>query len=240
MATAVLRRVLGVVLSVLLAALAVGGSAGTASAAAYRYWNYYHVKSGSYVFAKTGPSDYVPKDGSVEAYRYGTSTGTSNGITPRADLAKYSFGHICAGMKAAAGKKRVAVIIDYGVQSDAADGETPPAPRTACAVAPEKATGQQVVDAAAEVRTDNGMLCGIDGYPVRTCSVTVKSPGSTATGRQVAFSLPPKAQAALGQPAGAAQTSQEGGSVPWPLIGALAGVVVVGGGALALNRRRTA
>jgi hypothetical protein len=235
MPTALPRRTLGVVLTLLLAALVVGGSAGSADAVAYRYWNYYHVDNSQYAFAKTGPSDFVPKDGTVEAYRYGTSTGTKNGITPRADLAEYPFRKICAGTKAGAGEKRVGVILDYGVPADAASGETPPAPRTACAAVPTKATGQQVVDAVADVRTSKGIICGLDGYPVKACAVTVKSPGKVTTGQQVSFRLPAQARSAFGEKT--ASDSQQGGGVPWPLVGVVAAVVVIGGGALTLSRR---
>ena len=74
MATAT-RRSLGTLVVLLVSFVLVAGTARTADAAdGYKYWNYFHVTNGKYVFAKTGPADYTPKDGSVEAYRYGLSS----------------------------------------------------------------------------------------------------------------------------------------------------------------------
>lgn len=220
-------------LVLLVTVLLMGLGTGTAHAAdGYKYWNYFHVKAGKYVFATTGPSDYTPKDGSVEAYRYGLSS-TAAGLAPRTAATTYTVDEICRASPAAkAGQKRVGVLIDYGTAADAAQGESPAEPRAACAVVPTKATGQQVLDAVADIRLDKQLLCGIDGYPVTTCSVTVKNPPAAAKDEPVAFTVPAKAAASDTS----AADSEEGG-FPWPLAGALAAVVVIGGGALALSRR---
>jgi hypothetical protein len=227
MATTRPGRTLGLLLSLVLAALAVGVSAGTAQAAdGYRYWNYYHLKDGAWGFSDKGAAQYVPKDGSVEGYRYGTST-VQQGLKPRADLDTVSFAWACGETEAVQGKKRVAVLIDYGTKADA-DGAEVPAPRADCAVVDQDATGQQVLGSVADVRTGQGMICGIDGYPPSGCGVQVKDP-HVATGESpVRFRL-------------AGQSSAEGGNeLTWPLAGAGAAVVVIGGAALALNRRRNA
>ena len=65
--------------------------------------------------------------------------------------------------------------------------------------------------------------------------MTVKSPGKVTTGQQVSFRLPAQARSALGEKTGS--DSQEGGGVPWPLVGAVAAVVVIGCGAMTLSRR---
>ena len=222
-------------LALLLTALFVGVGTGTAQAAdGYKYWNYFHVKAGKYVFATTGPSDYTPKDGSVEAYRYGLSS-TAAGLPPRTAATTYTVEDICQASPAAkAGQKRVGVLIDYGTAQDAAQGETPAKPRAACAVVPTKATGQQVLDAVADIRLDKQLLCGIDGYPVRTCSVTVKNPPAAAKQRPVAFQVPARPAA---KKTSATSDPDDGGGFSWPLAGALGAVVVIGGGAVALTRR---
>jgi len=212
---------LALLLTVLLTGLVTAAGTGTADAAVgYKYWNYFHVTGGKYVFATTGPADFVPKDGSVEAYRYGLSS-TAAGLAPRTDASTYTADDICKGVSAEAGQKKVGVLIDYGTAADAGSGEQPAKPRADCAVVPTKANGQQVLDAVADVRLDKQLLCGIDGYPVKSCSVTVKNAPRAARQQQVAFALP---------------AADEGG-VPWPLVGAVAAVVVIGGGGLALSRR---
>lgn len=217
----------------LLIALTAGLVATPASAATgYRYWNYFHVQDGHYVFAKTGAGAYTPKNGAVEAYRYGTAT-TSKGLPPRADLSKYDFSTICKGTKTSPGQKRVAVIIDYGTEADAPSGQTPPTPRTACAAVPTNANGLQVLEAVAQVRV-HSYTCGIDGYPANGCSVTVKN-ATDSTGQPVPFALPKAA--APGQP-DASQSNGSGGTGPWPW--AALGVICAGlaMGAYAMNRRR--
>lgn len=225
---------LALLLTALLTVLVAGPGTGTAQAVdGYKYWNYYHVTAGKYSFATTGPSGHTPKDGSVEAYRYGLSS-TAAGVPPRTPPTRYTADEICEASPAAkAGQKRVGVLIDYGTTAEAAKGETPAKPRAACAVVPAKATGQQVLDAVADVRLDKQLLCGIDGYPVRTCSVTVKNPPARAKEKPVAFKVPAKPAA---EGTSAAPVS-DGGGFPWPLVGALGAVVVIGGGALALSRR---
>jgi hypothetical protein len=231
------RRLLGILFSVVLASVVVGSASGAANAASgYRYWNYFHVKGTTYVFAKTGASDYTPKNDAIEAYRYGTST--ANGIDPRADLSEYTTAKICAGVDAGAGKKRVAVLLDYGTKADTAAGETPPAPRAACAVVPTNANGQQVLTAVAQVRFDK-FTCGIDGYPVKTCSVTVKSP-KKVTDKDVAFALPEAAKGGSGSSTPAPAKSDDGNNLLWPLLGAGVVVVLLAGGGIMMSRRKSA
>jgi hypothetical protein len=226
--------VLTLLLTVFLTVLLVGAGAGSASAAdGYKYWNYFHVTGGKYVFATTGPADHTPRDGSLEAYRYGLSS-TATGLTPRAGATTYTIDEICVDQEAGADEKRVGVLIDYGTPGDAARGETPPRPRAACAVVPTDANGQQVLDAVADVRLDKQLLCGIDGYPVRTCSVTVKNPPAATRDQPVDFALPAKTSQATPE---ATSSDSDDGGVPWPLVGALAAVVVIGGAGFALSRR---
>ena len=221
-------------LALVLTLLFLGAGTGMAQAAdGYKYWNYFHVTDGKYAFATTGPAGYTPKDGSVEAYRYGLSS-TATGIAPRTAATTYTVDDICKASPAAeSGEKRVGVLIDYGTPAEAARGETPAAPRAACAVVPSGANGQQVLDAVSDVRLDKQLLCGIDGYPVETCSVTVKHPPAGTKEQSVAFKVPAQPSADDTSPT----TSDSDGGFSWPLAVALGAVVVIGGGAVALSRR---
>jgi hypothetical protein len=241
MATAT-RRPLGAIAVLLLALVFVAGTARTAEAAdGYKYWNYFHVTDGKYVFAQTGPADYTPKDGSVEAYRYGLSSAAA-GLKPRADATTYTVDDICAGTEAGEGEKLVGVLIDYGTAADADGGATPPDPKAACAAVPTDANGQQVLDAVADVRLDKALTCGIDGYPVKGCSVTVKNPPAAATEQNVDFTLP---QAASGDSGQAAQPSASDNAdratsdsgFPWTLVVVVVVVVVLAAGGLLLSQR---
>jgi hypothetical protein len=229
-----LARLLSLVTTLALAFGVLALGAGTAHAdTGYKYWNYFHVENGKYVFAKTGPSGYTPKNGSVEAYRYGLSSGTA-GLEPRTQPSTYSFHDICAAAKAPSGEKRVGVLIDYGTAADAPSGETPPKPRAACAVVPTKANGQAALESVAKARVQKDFLCGIDGYPAQGCSVTVKNAPSKVQQSNVDFKLP-KASSSSHQ-----STSSVGhsGTVPWVLIAVIVILVLLVGGALLLTRRR--
>ena len=225
-------------LAVLLLSLVfVAGTARTADAAdGYKYWNYFHVTDGAYVFAQTGPADYTPKDGAVEAYRYGLSS-TAEGLQPRTDATTYTVEDICAGTEAAEGEKLVGVLIDYGTPADA-DGGTPPEPRAACAAVPTNANGQQVLDAVADVRLDKSLTCGIDGYPVKGCSVTVKNPPAAATEQTVDFAMPKSAgDDASTAPAASDEAASDSSGFPWTLVVVVLVVVVLAAGGLLLSRR---
>ena len=213
------------------------GTAPHADAAdGYKYWNYFHVQNGKYAFAKTGPSGFVPKDGAVEAYRYGLSS-TAAGITPRTDPTTYTAEDICTGTKAEGGQKLVGVLLDYGTADDADSGDEPPAPRAACAAVPTAANGQQVLDAVADVRVAEAADLRYRRLPGQRLLGHREGPTARDAEDKVDFALPeaaaPKKDAAT-DPASA--ESDEGG-VSWPLVGVVALVVVLGGAALVLSRR---
>jgi hypothetical protein len=232
-----LRRFFGVLAALLVAcftATAMGTALATPASAAdgYRYWNYFHLTDGSWEFSQVGPGDYEPQDGDVEAYRFGTST-TNAGLPPRADLDQVGFDSVCAGEDAGPHRIRVAVLVDYGTEADA-EGTTPPAPRSACAVVGDSATGQQVLDAVAEVRSEKGLTCALDGYPVKGCGEAVAGAPTVKDEPTVAFELPGSGDGS------ADEATEDRGSLLWPLVGAGGLVVLIGGGGLALARRNKA
>ncbi len=225
--------------SLLLAALVVLGSAGAASAEeGYRYWNYHHLVGGEWEFSQVGPSGYDAEDGDVEGYRYGASAmSDKDGVPPRADLDEVDFEAVCGAEDASADQKRVAVVIDYGAAADA-DGAAPPAPRAECAVVAADANGQQVLDAVADVRAQDGLTCALDGYPAQGCGEPVPDVQETTGEQPVAFELPGE-DAETDDAADAAD--DEGSGLLWPLVGAAILVVIIGTAAFLLSRRnRTA
>ncbi|NYG55653.1 SCO2322 family protein [Nocardioides perillae] len=173
-----LRRVTAAVATAAVAALvAVTGSLAPAQADGeaqiYRYWGYFHVEGGEYVTSEVGLADFVPEDGAVEALRYAAPADFTAPNLPRADLETVTFDAVCAEETAAEGEKRVAVVLDYGVEADS-EGAVVPEPSAACAVVPESANALQAVSAVAETRTDDGgLLCAVGGYPASGCGGVV-------------------------------------------------------------------
>lgn len=240
------RRVVGALLAALLAPAAVVAAASPSYAEeGYRYWNYSHLQGDTFEFAQTGPGDFTPKDGDVEGWRFGTST-VSAGIEPRADLAEVNFDSVCGDAEAAEGEKRVAVLIDYGVEADA-DGAEVPEPTADCAVVPDDANGQQTLQSVADVRADGALICALDGYPAQGCGDPVKDAQVQADEATVPFVLPASATEATGDAgddaspaaddtAQAADETDDSG-VNATLIAVLALVVVLGAVATLLYRR---
>lgn len=244
LATLLPRRVVGAILSLFLAAVSVSALAAPAHAEdGYEYWMYFHLENDKWAFSQVGPADYQPKDGDVEGFRYGVSTANA-GIEPRADLAEVNFDTVCGDTEAADGEKRVAVLVDYGVEMG---GETPPEPRAQCAVVADDASTQDVLGEIAQVRVENAMTCALDGYPASGCGEPVKDAEVPTDEEPVAFALPidtsadgaGTTDAAADEAAAdeAAPDEAEDGTALGPVVIVALVVVLIAVAALMLSRR---
>lgn len=150
----------------------------TANAAdtGWRYWGYFQGAPGAtkWTPAMTGPTVNVA-DGAVEGWAF---TFSSDAI-PDAKAPKVapSFSTICGKTKAVAGKKRVAVMVDFGSAVLRPKGETTPRLIQKCVVADKSALGIDVLGLAVKVRAEgSGFICGLNGYPAKECGVEIKTP----------------------------------------------------------------
>ncbi|WP_327252536.1 SCO2322 family protein [Streptomyces sp. NBC_01244] len=155
--------VLGVILTVL--------AASPALASTYRYWSFWDGAGGTWAYATQGPSSLRPADGSVQGFHFVVSKDAADqAAPPRADA---DFAAICSATAPVAGKKRIALVIDFGTPAEAQAGETPPqeAPRTACAqVGPDATTAEALAEVAKPLRYNSAaLLCAISGYPKQGC-----------------------------------------------------------------------
>ncbi|MDT7844692.1 SCO2322 family protein [Streptomyces justiciae] len=143
-----------------------------AHATGYRYWSFWDRTGTAWTYATQGPATAVPSDGDVQGFRFAVSEDSADATKPRGTA---SFAKICANTPAASGKKRVALIIDFGTRTDAPSGETPPALRTRCALVPKNATTAEALASVAKpLRYDtNALLCAIAGYPETGCGEPV-------------------------------------------------------------------
>ncbi|MFF9280369.1 SCO2322 family protein [Streptomyces griseosporeus] len=153
--------------------------AAQAHATGYRYWSFWERDGGRWAYATEGPSTARPADGSVQGFRFAVSQDSADAAQPRGTA---DFDAICARTPAHEGSKRVALVLDFGTIADAPSGETPPAPRTACArVAPDATTAEALAAVAKPLRYDtNALLCAISGYPQRGCGEQVSGSGDSA------------------------------------------------------------
>ncbi|EFE80935.1 secreted protein [Streptomyces albidoflavus] len=99
-----------------------------------------------------------------------------------------AFAEICEETGERAGRKRIALVLDFGTAADAPEGERPPKPRTACASVAEEASAADALAAVAPpLRYDSSaMLCAIDGYPRTGCGEQVSGPGEPSAGESSA------------------------------------------------------
>jgi hypothetical protein len=206
----------------------------------YKYWGYFTVADGEFVYATTGPGAATPADGSTEAYRYAAPADFNKPNLPRANLTVVTFDAVCADSTADADEKRVAVLVDYGLDSDASKGETTPAPAAACAVVAEDATGLQVLQAAfGDVRTEDSSagpsVCGISGYPATGCLGTKVETGTPPDTQPVEFAIAGDDTADTSTDS---QSSDDGGNNAALLAVSGVVIVLVVVGALLLQRRR--
>ncbi|WP_159327494.1 SCO2322 family protein [Streptomyces tendae] len=215
------------VVLVLLAAFLLIGTAGQAQAAGYRYWSFWDRDGGKWVYATQGPSLVRPSDGDVQGFRFAVSENSDDAAQPRGTA---DFASICAKTPAEDGSKRVALVLDFGAASDAPSGETPPAPRTACAqVSPDATTADALAAVAGPLRYDtNALLCAIAGYPKTGC------------GEQVAQEQEKQEEQGTTTAPERKDTSDDGG----PSVGLIAGTAVIAAlaaaGAWQARRRRNA
>lgn len=176
----------------------------------------------------------MPPDGAVDGWRFAVSPdGGQDAARPRT---AGDFAAVCADTPAQAGRKRVAVVLDFGTATDSGSGsasgsgsgsasgsgsgEAPPEQRSACASVVSNATSAEVLAAVAPpLRYDaNGLLCAIAGFPKAGCADQLGSAAKPA------------------DPSG-----DGGGSDSGPDVGLIAGgalIAVLAGGAVWQARRR--
>ncbi len=164
--------------------------AAPAEASSYRYWTYWwgsgSGKTGTgWTFAQVGPAGHRVNDTWVLGWRFSTSTSTNGGAKPRQSS---DFASLCPSLDAPVpGKDRVALVLDYGTTADAPPGQRPPSTSTArveCLTLPSSPhqTGAAVLnEAGVAVRSEGGLLCALDGYPVGECAPVVPDPAPTPT-----------------------------------------------------------
>ncbi|MCW7943643.1 hypothetical protein AAW14_16680 [Streptomyces hygroscopicus] len=193
----------------LLLALLVVFGAGQAHAVGYRYWSFWERNGNAWTYATQGPSTARPADGDVQGFRFAVSADSKDAMKPRGTA---DFAAICARTPAQSGEKRVALVLDFGTTADAPSGETPPAPRTACARVPGDATTADALAAVAKpLRYDmNALLCAIAGYPEKGCGEQVTAPGKPAPARSRPHHGP-----SVGVLAGAAAVAALGAAAIW-------------------------
>ncbi|MDK1343833.1 SCO2322 family protein [Streptomyces sp. 378] len=197
----------------LLASLLLCAGAGQAQAAGYRYWSFWERDAGRWVYATQGPSLVRPSDGDVQGFRFAVSEDSASAVRPRGTA---DFATICAKTPARDGRKRVALVIDFGTPSDAPGGASPPPARTACArVSPDATTAEALAAVAKPLRYDtNALLCAISGYPEKGCGEQV-SPKQRQQKPAAGKDSPPDGGPSLGLVAGIALVVLLGGAATW-------------------------
>nr|WP_245978885.1 SCO2322 family protein [Streptomyces diacarni] len=155
-----------------------------AAGTGYRYWSFWQRDgSDSWAYATEGPATQRPDDGDTLGFRFALSEDSQQAAKPRGTT---TFAAACEKTEPEDGSKRVAVRIDFGTRTDApaSEPEAPPAPRTRCALVPEKASAAEVLaEVASPLRYGSGsLLCAIDHYPAKGCGEQAGSDESSQNG----------------------------------------------------------
>lgn len=188
----------------------------------YRYWSYWSIADGTWHFATVGPGSSVPADGAVEGWHFVITSQQGGAADAPKVPAASAFDDICGTTAPAAGRKRVAMVVDFGMPKDAPAGEHQPVGITECLTADIDASGYELLSTVADVRAENGLVCGIDSYPLAECAEVV-DPASLAAPTSVTEQLMP--------------TSSSGST--GPLVSGLTLLVLGGLGYAVWKRRRT-
>lgn len=213
-----------------LAALPLLLAAPPAQASTYRYWTYWWAASNTaqgtsgWRFSSVGPAGHRVNDTWVLGWRFSTTTSTTGGAKPRQSS---TFATLCPTHSSPVpGKDRVALVIDYGTTADAPPGQKPPTTSTVrveCLEVPLTSTGQHpngiavLNQAGVALRSENGLMCALDGYPKGECAPLVADPTPTPTATKKPT---PTARATSAAPAvpvtGRTATPTSGGSATAP------------------------
>ncbi|GHE53396.1 hypothetical protein CP980_23245 [Streptomyces vinaceus] len=201
-----------------------------ALAAGYRYWSFWEASGGQWQYATQGPSTARPADGATLGFRFSVSQdAAAEAAKPRAAA---DFAAVCAGTEAAEGRKRIAVVVDFGVPADAPAGDAPPqdTPRTACAqVAPDATAAEALAAAAKPLRYNSAaLLCAVSGYPKQGCGEPIADAGQKPH---------PNPDASAG-PKPSAEPEATGGGPSTSLLVGLAAVAALAAAAVWQSRRR--
>lgn len=182
-----------IALLILALVVAVSAMPGVAQASTYRFWNFWTAQEQSWVYSQLGPASTFPEDGSVQGWVFAATDADSESVSPAIDPSDV-FDLACGTTASTANQKRVAFVVDSGTAEIAPEGQTAPELLLVCAVGDEGASGYELLNSVAKLRTENGFICAINAYPAMECSAafnpTEAPPTEVTTSEQSEESAP--------------------------------------------------
>lgn len=146
----------------------------------YRYWSFWQAEAGEWSLASVGMMSIPAEDGLVLGWRFVTA-----GIDAPAELAPRAstdFEVLCAESPSGSDTEAtIAIVIDYGLATDYADGAQPPTPRTECVQVEAGTPSSLALASIADIREDAGFVCALDSLPAEGCGDEVAAAPLDAT-----------------------------------------------------------
>ena len=178
-----------------------------ALAGTYAYWSYWHDTGSGWKYSGCGAyypqGDCVPADGTIEGWRF-TVSSEGAALPPRYSA---GFDAACGSTAAQQGSKRVAVVVDFGTQSDAPRSSV----EAGCATGSPSDNGGVILAKLHSVTSSESFVCRIDSYPKTGCGDYVaNTPASakpTAGSKPAPSAKPIPATTATPPDAGTSQTT---------------------------------
>ena len=193
-----------------------------------------------WAFATDGPASSVPADGSVEGWRFAVTTRPARPDDAPARLRTST--RSAAARRPQPDRKRVGARRRPGPgRVSLRRASAPRDDRHVRRRRPEDATGYEVLRSVTEVRTEDGLVCGVAGYPTGECAPVLdeaEAAALVARAEAAPAAVPVASSPTVSGMDDAGRAAGDAGGSPLPTvlaIAVLAGIAVV----LALRYRRT-
>lgn len=159
------RRALGVTACTLMVTLPATIATAANDAPGQRQWAVWVSEDRTWKQLPDTVSKSTVKDASIIGLRYSVHRENQ----PRTPRIMPTFDDVCGAVEKQENQAQIAIVVDFGRQSDAPAGESPSNVTYTCASAPTDRPLHEVLTSSISAKVDNDKICNIDLYPSTGC-----------------------------------------------------------------------